>query len=33
MDYVPDDAGQKSYILCADCGTVIDSSNGSGLCE
>lgn len=33
MEYVPSDAGQQSYILCADCGTVIDSSNGSGLCK
>lgn len=34
MDYNPEyDAGQESYILCADCGTVIPSSNGAGLCK
>ncbi|WVW81973.1 hypothetical protein I302_103976 [Kwoniella bestiolae CBS 10118] len=32
MDYEPDAAGQESYILCADCGTVISSANGAGLC-
>ncbi|WVO18453.1 hypothetical protein L204_106170 [Cryptococcus depauperatus] len=32
MDYVPDAAGQESYILCADCGAVISSANGAGLC-
>jgi nonsense-mediated mRNA decay protein 3 len=32
MDYEPSSAGQESYILCADCGTVISSANGSGLC-
>lgn len=33
MEYTPDSAGQESYILCADCGTVISSANGAGLCE
>ena len=33
MEYEPDAAGQESYILCADCGTVISSANGAGLCE
>ena len=32
MDYTPSAADQESYILCADCGTVISSSNGAGLC-
>ncbi|WRT63701.1 uncharacterized protein IL334_000624 [Kwoniella shivajii] len=32
MQYEPDSAGQESYILCADCGTVISSANGAGLC-
>ncbi|KAK8845471.1 hypothetical protein IAR55_006184 [Kwoniella newhampshirensis] len=32
MDYQPDAQGQESYILCADCGTVISSANGAGLC-
>ncbi|WWC58250.1 uncharacterized protein I303_100788 [Kwoniella dejecticola CBS 10117] len=32
MNYEPDAAGQESYILCADCGTVISSANGAGLC-
>ncbi|ORY34325.1 RNA binding protein [Naematelia encephala] len=32
MEYDPDSIGQESYILCADCGTVIPSSNGAGLC-
>ncbi|WVQ62514.1 uncharacterized protein L199_000656 [Kwoniella botswanensis] len=32
MEYEPDAAGQESYILCADCGTVISSANGAGLC-
>ncbi|WVQ93822.1 hypothetical protein IAU59_000900 [Kwoniella sp. CBS 9459] len=32
MEYMPDAAGQESYILCADCGTVISSANGAGLC-
>ena len=33
MDYEPDTAGNESYILCADCGTVISSANGAGLCK
>ena len=33
MDYEPDSKGQESYILCADCGTVISSANGAGLCK
>lgn len=33
MDYDPEAAAQESYILCADCGTVIPASNGAGLCE
>lgn len=33
MEYEPSAAGQESYILCADCGTVISSANGAGLCE
>lgn len=33
MEYEPDARGLESYILCADCGTVISSANGSGLCE
>lgn len=34
MDYNPEyDNAQESYILCADCGTVIPSSNGAGLCK
>ena len=33
MEYHPEDAPQESYILCADCGTVIPASNGAGLCE
>lgn len=33
MEYTPDAAGQESYILCADCGTVISSANGAGLCK
>ncbi|ODO02025.1 nonsense-mediated mRNA decay protein 3 [Cryptococcus wingfieldii CBS 7118] len=32
LEYQPDAAGQESYILCADCGTVISSANGAGLC-
>lgn len=32
LEYTPDAAGQESYILCADCGTVISSANGAGLC-
>ncbi|WOO86070.1 60S ribosomal export protein NMD3 [Vanrija pseudolonga] len=32
MEYEPDAAGLESYILCADCGTVISSANGAGLC-
>ncbi|GMK56739.1 hypothetical protein CspeluHIS016_0305790 [Cutaneotrichosporon spelunceum] len=32
MEYEPDAAGRESYILCADCGTVISSANGAGLC-
>ncbi|WVQ80344.1 hypothetical protein IAT38_002449 [Cryptococcus sp. DSM 104549] len=32
MEYNPDEQGQESYILCADCGTVISSANGAGLC-
>jgi hypothetical protein len=33
MDYEPDTKGNESYILCADCGTVISSANGAGLCK
>jgi nonsense-mediated mRNA decay protein 3 len=33
MDYDPESDAQESYILCADCGTVIPASNGAGLCE
>lgn len=33
MDYEPSAQGQESYILCADCGTVISSANGAGLCK
>ena len=33
MDYEPTAQGQESYILCADCGTVISAANGSGLCK
>jgi nonsense-mediated mRNA decay protein 3 len=33
MNYEPSAAAQESYILCADCGTVINSSNGANLCE
>jgi hypothetical protein len=33
MEYEPDAAGRESYILCADCGTVISSANGAGLCK
>lgn len=33
MEYEPDAAGLESYILCADCGTVISSANGAGLCK
>ena len=33
MDYDPSASGNESYILCADCGTVISSANGAGLCE
>jgi len=33
MHYDPEAVAQESYILCADCGTVIPSSNGAGLCE
>lgn len=32
MDFDPTASGKESYILCADCGTVISSSNGAGLC-
>lgn len=32
MDYDPKSSGKESYILCADCGTVISSANGAGLC-
>ena len=31
-EYEPAVAGKESYILCADCGTVISSANGAGLC-
>jgi len=33
MEYEPDARGLESYILCADCGTVISSANGAGLCK
>lgn len=33
MHYDPEAVAQESYILCADCGTVIPSSNGAGLCK
>lgn len=32
MDFEPSPAAQESYILCADCGTVINSTNGANLC-
>ena len=31
-EFEPAIAGGESYILCADCGTVISSANGAGLC-
>lgn len=33
MNFEPSAAAQESYILCADCGTVINSTNGANLCE
>ncbi len=33
MDFEVSGAGAESYILCADCGIVISSANGAGLCE
>jgi nonsense-mediated mRNA decay protein 3 len=33
MNFEPSAAAQESYILCADCGTVINSTNGANLCR